>query len=227
MKEKTKTKATKNALILGEHAREAARRKKRRKKPTNTPNQASTRTTPAKNFMAMRETLDNLNENCEDIDVIGIMEDCAEESIADKRSSSRLGSKKKEGNCRLSALNTPKKSMPAILMRAIKALKEEDATLVPWEGRLGSTSLSHTWFVCYIYDIVPDITKPGWEEFHCSHICNDSSCVASDHLCWESHKTKLSRRLKSCRAPCPNGDDCENNCVNSCHCQGIHEPHCL
>jgi hypothetical protein len=179
----------------------------------------------AKRFIRIKQTLDNLKEHyselCDDyIDVDALMLQCAVENTK----------KQRHGVCTVSTLESqkgcPGRDVPKVIVDAIDFMEKKDKSLVSWlpykRGRI-----PHTWFVCYVNDIVPNIKQRGWKEYHCSHRCNNSSCVTSDHLCWESHKTKLSRRDDLCRAPCPNGDDCEDNCVNSCHCQGIHEPHCL
>lgn len=179
----------------------------------------------AKHFMQLKQTLDNLKENYreffnKDIDVGGIMEECAVGDTVEKPKS----------ECVLSTLDSPKscptRDVPQKIVDAIKLLALEDQTLTPWLPEKRG-EIPHTWFVCYINDTVPNTKKRGWEKYHCSRRCRNTLCVAGDHLCWESHKERLSRNNDFCRAPCPNGEDCEYNCVNTCHCQDTHKPHCL
>lgn len=70
-----------------------------------------------------------------------------------------------------------------------------------------------TWLICYVWDIYPDISIEGWENFECSHRClcagrgKDGSglvCTLADHLVWESPSTNQSRGYPGC--------------LNICHC---------
>lgn len=78
------------------------------------------------------------------------------------------------------------------------------------------------WINCYLNDVKPDTSLPGWEAFEHSHRCVAGGCFhPAHHGCWESKSKNQSRGYGLCSRPCVHcmGDLCE--------CQVIHYPKCL
>jgi hypothetical protein len=188
----------------------------------------------AKRFMEFRTSLKNVEKKTK-VQVKRLMQEATNSFVA-------IGFKCTES---VHSGSDKRKSVPAGIMRGIFEVlqmegkeegeeeeeeeeEEEKKTLVPWPVDIKSPKaekkVPHTWFVCYLFDILPDVNEEGWERFQCSHRCINSACVTPDHLCWESASENQSRGNSFCRKPCTH-KDCK--AFNSCSCQCNHKPHCL
>lgn len=170
----------------------------------------------AKAFMDFRETLDNLNNTYKEIDVVKIMRRTMEKNV------------KIDGVCVVSKLkdcesSNPRKGIPKKILDFVSRMQTEHEHLVKWKP-VDRAKKPHSWFVCYVYNIVPDETEDGWELCQCSHICVNGKCVTAEHLCWESASENQSRGNRFCRKKCTH-DDCDT--INVCHCQEFHDPPCI
>jgi hypothetical protein len=92
--------------------------------------------------------------------------------------------------------------------------------------------ITYTWAVCYVSDIKIDTSKPGWEDFECSHRCCEYDenakrivglrCVDPGCLTWESKSDNQGRANAACRKPCHCG------CGEAvCAANHVHSPSCL
>jgi hypothetical protein len=91
-----------------------------------------------------------------------------------------------------------------------------------WKSR----KVSLTWIVCYLKGLLPDMDKPDWDSFQCSHLClgagQNLPCLNSNHLCWESASKNQARGTRDCLKLCHCG------CKKSiCEANSIHVPSCL
>jgi len=78
-----------------------------------------------------------------------------------------------------------------------------------------------SWIAAYLHDVLPDQMQCDWQHFQLSHRCIVGDCVNPQHLCWESASTNQSRGYGVCRVIC-------THCRQMlCHCQNLHDPHCV
>lgn len=74
----------------------------------------------------------------------------------------------------------------------------------------GGAKVTVTWLSCYIWNVRPDQTQPGWEYFECSHRCLNAGqgesvtakCTYASHLTWESKAANQSRAGDLCATLC-------------------------
>jgi len=173
-------------------------------------------TNHAERFMEMVETFNTVKKCFVEVDEL--LKKCADEDTVQKKGT----------QCTISTLEPKKRgqfrTIPKLVVDGILVLQKEGES-ISWDPSQKG-KIPHKWLVCYVNNIFPNTKLRGWKKFQCSHRCGVDICVTPDHLCWESQETRESRKDHLCREKCPN-EDCENNCVNMCHCQEIHKPHCL
>jgi len=101
-----------------------------------------------------------------------------------------------------------------------------------------------TWLVCWLNNIYPDMSQPGWEAFECSHRCVERdqtgmklkriasstkygwACIDPDCLCWESRSDNQSRGNTFCYKPCTH-EGCTKPNGYVCSCSSLHDPPCI
>jgi len=102
---------------------------------------------------------------------------------------------------------------------------------VPWRPK--SRKVTLTWIVCFLNEITPDVKKPNWDVFQCSHLCLGAGenliCLNPIHLCWELSGDNQSRGSRSmgrriCCVICNCGVFEEEHTI--CMCHKLHEPPC-
>jgi hypothetical protein len=89
--------------------------------------------------------------------------------------------------------SNPRKGLPhAIINDILEMHRKFPQTYVGWEP-VQRAKIPHSWFACFVHNVLPDVQDANWKTFQCSHRCTKSACVNPAHLCWESASTNQSR----------------------------------
>lgn len=158
--------------------------------------------------------------NDEDKDVLQMMRDDAKKKTCwDVDSGCCLSTLKDT-----SSGSNPRKGLRALIINDILKMQTKcRATNVGWVP-VDKAKIPHSWFVCFVHNVLPNVQNPNWKTFQCSHRCTNSVCVNPLHLCWENASTNQSRGNPYCKRRCVH-TTCTAN--NVCECQGFHVPSCI
>jgi len=150
-------------------------------------------------------------------------------NITNNGNNSVLYLKTKYGLCHMPAIPRAKEDGRRELPKSIiDCLVKNKAPWKPYRGRV-----TLTWIVCFLIDMVPDINKPNWDVFQCSHLCvgagSNLICLNGRHLCWEPAADNQSRGSKAkgrriCCVTCKCGKFNFEHII--CMCYKLHGPPC-